>query len=151
LVYVKQGLGPDQIFDNMAKTGNWSPGLPVRTLNGMKLHTDAVAQNGYLVHADPLQKIAASTFVEFGGVTSEARLVAKERIVAAIKADKKTFDTLKQAYASGLEIIDTAGKRRLKPVFLTSFLQRSRSTVVPTRRTNSCKQCSRVDWQHTRY
>jgi hypothetical protein len=113
----QQGLGPEEIFDHMVKTGAWSRATR-SDVNGMKLHTDAVAQNGYLVHADPLQKIAASTFVEFGGVTSEARLVAKERIVAAIKADKKTFDTLKQAYASGLEIIDTAGtKGRLAPFF----------------------------------
>ena len=112
----QQGLGPEEIFDHMVKTGAWSRATR-SDVNGMKLHTDAVAQNGYLVHADPLQKIAASTFVEFGGVTSEARLVAKERIVAAIKADKKTFDTLKQAYASGFEIIDTAGtKGRLAPV-----------------------------------
>jgi hypothetical protein len=112
----QQGLGPEEIFDHMVKTGAWSRATR-SDINGEKLHTDAVAQNGYLVHADPLQKIAASTFVEFGGVTSEARLVAKERIVAAIKADKKTFDTLKQAYASGFEIIDTAGtKGRLAPV-----------------------------------
>lgn len=112
----QQGLGPEEIFDHMVKTGAWSRATR-SDVNGMKLHTDAVAQNGYLVHADPLQKIAASTFVEFGGVTSEARLVAKERIVAAIKADKKTFNTLKQAYALGFEIIDTAGtKGRLAPV-----------------------------------
>jgi hypothetical protein len=110
------GVGSDQVFDNMAKTNNWSKASRSDP-NGEKLHTDAVAQNGYLVHADPLQKIAASTFVEFGGVTSEARLVAKERIVAAIKADKKTFDTLKQAYASGLEVSDNAGNTtRLKPI-----------------------------------
>jgi hypothetical protein len=110
------GVGSDQVFDNMAKTNNWSTARRSDP-DGKKLHTDAVAQNGYLVHADPLRKIAAETFVEFGGVTSEARLVAKERIVAAIKAEKKTYKTIKQAYASGLEISDNTGKTiRLKPI-----------------------------------
>jgi len=104
----QQGMGSEGIFDHMVKTNNWSKASRSDP-NGTKLHTDAVAQNGYLVNADPLRKIAAETFVEFGGVTNESRLVAKERIVAAIKANKKTYETIKKAYASGLEVSDNAG------------------------------------------
>lgn len=119
----QQGLGSDQLFDNMVKTNNW--GIARRSdANGMKLHTDAVSQNGYLVFADTvgenspaLRRIVAETFVGFGGVTSESRLVAKERVVAAIKQDKKTYGTIKNAYASGLELSDSAGNTtRLKPI-----------------------------------
>jgi hypothetical protein len=117
------GVGSDGIFDNMAKTNNWSKASRSDP-NGEKLHTDAVAQNGYLVFADSvgenspaLRRIVAQTFVEFGGVTSESKLVAKERVVAAIKKDKKTYDTIKKAYASGLEVSDSAGNTaRLKPI-----------------------------------
>ena len=120
----QQGMGSEEIFDHMVKTGAWSRATR-SDVNGMKLHTDAVAQNGYLVFADSvgenspaLRRIAAQTFVEFGGVTSESRLVAKERVVAAIKQDKKTYNTIKNAYASGLEIGDNTGaKGRLAPVF----------------------------------
>ena len=120
----QQGMGSEEIFDHMVKTGAWSRATR-SDVNGMKLHTDAVAQNGYLVFADSvgenspaLRRIAAQTFVEFGGVTSESRLVAKERVVAAIKQDKKTYDTIKNAYASGLEIGDNTGaKGRLDPIF----------------------------------
>ena len=117
------GVGSDQVFDNMVKTNNW--GVARRSdPNGIKLHTDAVAQNGYLVFADSveenapaLRRIAAQTFVEFGGVTSESRLVAKERVVAAIKTNKKTYQTIKNAYASGLEVSDSAGNTtRFKPI-----------------------------------
>jgi len=118
------GVGSDGIFDHMVKTNNWSKASR-SDINGEKLHTDAVAQNGYLVYADSveegspaLRRIAAQTFVEFGGVTSESRLVAKERVVAAIKQDKKTYETIKKAYASGLEIGDDTGvKGRLDPIF----------------------------------
>ena len=117
------GVGSDQVFDNMAKTNNWSTARRSDP-DGIKLHTDAVSQNGYLVFADSvgedspaLRRIVAQTFVEFGGVTSESRLVAKERVIAAIKEDKKTYDTIKNAYASGLEISDSTGKTiRLKPI-----------------------------------
>ena len=117
------GVGSDGIFDNMAKTNNWSKASRSDP-NGEKLHTDAVAQNGYLVFADSvgenspaLRRIVAETFVAFGGVTSESRLVAKERVVAAIKKDKKTYETIKKAYASGLEVSDSAGNTaRLKPI-----------------------------------
>jgi hypothetical protein len=117
------GVGSDGIFDNMAKTNNWSKASRSDP-NGEKLHTDAVAQNGYLVFADSvgenspaLRRTVAQTFVEFGGVTSESKLVAKERVVAAIKKDKKTYDTIKKAYASGLEVSDSAGNTaRLKPI-----------------------------------
>lgn len=120
----QQGMGSEEIFDHMVKTGAWSR-VARSDVNGTKLHTDAVAQNGYLVYADSveenspaLRRIAAQTFVEFGGVTNESRLVAKERIVAAIKRDKKTYETIKEAYASGLEIGDSTGvKGRLKPIF----------------------------------
>jgi len=119
----QQGMGAEEIFDHMVKTGAWSRATR-SDVNGMKLHTDAVAQNGYLVYADSvgknspaLRRIAAQTFVEFGGVTSESRLVAKERVVAAIKQDKKTYDTIKKAYALGLEIGDNTGtKGRLEPI-----------------------------------
>jgi hypothetical protein len=117
------GVGSDQVFDNMAKTNNWSTARRSDP-DGIKLHTDAVSQNGYLVFADTvgedspaLRRIVAQTFVEFGGVTSESRLVAKERVIAAIKEDKKTYQTIKNAYASGLEISDSTGKTiRLKPI-----------------------------------
>jgi len=117
------GVGSDQVFDNMVKTNNWSKASRSDP-NGEKLHTDAVAQNGYLVFADSvgenspaLRRVVAQTFVEFGGVTSESRLVAKERVVAAIKRDKKTYETIKKAYASGLEVSDSAGNTaRLKPI-----------------------------------
>jgi hypothetical protein len=117
------GVGSDQVFDNMAKTNNWSTARRSDP-DGIKLHTDAVSQNGYLVFADSvgedspaLRRIVAQTFVEFGGVTSESRLVAKERVIAAIKEDKKTYQTIKNAYASGLEISDSTGKTiRLKPI-----------------------------------
>ena len=116
------GVGSDQVFDNMVKTNNWSTARRSDP-DGIKLHTDAVSQNGYLVFADSasksspaLRRIAAQTFVELGGVTSESRLVAKERVIAAIKEDKKTYQTIKNAYASGLEISDSTGKTiRLKP------------------------------------
>lgn len=117
------GVGSDQVFDNMVKTNNWSTARRSDP-NGMKLHTDAVSQNGYLVFADTvgedspaLRRIVAQTFVEFGGVTSESRLVAKERVIAAVKEDKKTYQTIKKVYASGLEISDSTGKTiRLKPI-----------------------------------
>ena len=117
------GVGSDQVFDNMVKTNNWSTARRSDP-NGEKLHTDAVSQNGYLVFADTvgedspaLRRIVAQTFVEFGGVTSESRLVAKERVIAAVKEDKKTYQTIKKAYASGLEISDSTGKTiRLKPI-----------------------------------
>jgi hypothetical protein len=117
------GVGSDQVFDNMAKTNNWSTARRSDP-DGIKLHTDAVAQNGYLVFADSvgedspaLRRIVAQTFVEFGGVTSESRLVAKERVIAAVKEDKKTYQTIKNAYASGLEISDSTGNTiRLKPI-----------------------------------
>jgi len=117
------GVGSDQVFDNMVKTNNW--GIARRSdPNGTKLHTDAVAQNGYLVFADSveenapaLRRIAAQTFVELGGVTSESRLVAKERVIAAIKTDKKTYQTIKNAYAAGLEVSDSAGNTtRFSPI-----------------------------------
>ena len=119
----QQGMGSEEIFDHMVKTGAWSRASR-SDVNGIKLHTDAVSQNGYLVYADSvgedspaLRRIAAQTFVEFGGVTSESRLVAKERILAAIKADKKTYETIKKAYASGLEISDNAGvKGKFSPI-----------------------------------
>ena len=119
----QQGMGSDQVFDNMVKTNNWSTARR-SDLNGEKLHTDAVAQNGYLIFADTvgedspaLRRIVAQTFVEFGGVTSESKLVAKERVLAAIKTDKKTYETIKNVYASGLELSDNAGNTtRLKPI-----------------------------------
>jgi hypothetical protein len=112
----QQGMDNGQIFDHMVKTGAWTK-VSRSDVNGIKLHTDAVSQNGYLVHADPLQKIAAETFVELGGVTGESRLVAKERMFAYIKQDKKLYNTLKKLYESGLEVSDTAGTRgRLSPI-----------------------------------
>ena len=126
----QQGMGSEEIFDHMVKTGAWSRASR-SDVNGNKLHTDAVAQNGYLVFADTvgkdspaLRRIAAQTFVEFGGVTSESRLVAKERILAAIKADKKTYETIKKAYASGLEISDNAGvKGKFSPIFFDELAE----------------------------
>ena len=112
----QQGMDNGQIFDHMVKTGAWTK-VSRSDVNGIKLHTDAVSQNGYLVHADPLQQIAAETFVQFGGVTEQSRLVAKERMFAYIKKDKKLYNTLKKLYESGLEVSDTAGTRgRLSPI-----------------------------------
>ena len=112
----QQGMDNGQIFDHLIKTGAWTK-VSRSDVNGVKLHTDAVSQNGYLVHADPLQKIAAETFVEFGGVTEQSRLVAKERMFAYIKQDKKLYNTLKKLYESGLDISDTSGTRtRLSPI-----------------------------------
>ncbi len=126
----QQGMGSEEIFDHMVKTGAWSRASR-SDVNGMKLHTDAVAQNGYLVYADSvgenspaLRRIVAETFVGFGGVTSESRLVAKERVVAAIKQDKKTYETIKKAYALGLEISDNAGvKAKLSPIFFDELAE----------------------------
>jgi len=110
----QQGMGPEQIYDHMIKTGAWSR-VSRSDPNGRKLHTDAVAQNGYLTHADPLQKIAVQTFVEFGGVTDESRLVAKTRMFGYIKSNKKLYNTIKKLYAAGLEVADDTGKHTRMP------------------------------------
>lgn len=113
----QQGLGNQDIYDHMIKTGAWAR-VDRSQVNGVKLHTDAVAQNGVLVHSDPLQKIAAQTFVEFGGVTTESRLVAKERILGAMKSDSEIYNTVKQNYASGLEVSSSDGVHSfLPPIF----------------------------------
>lgn len=110
----QQGLDNKQIFDHMIKTGNWQ--MVNRTLpNGVKLHIDAVAQNGLIVFNEPLQKIVAQTFVELGGINYDSLIIARQRVVAAIQKDPALYKEISDLYASGLPIVDATGKSSKLP------------------------------------
>jgi len=110
----QQGFDNKQIFDHMIKTGNWQ--MVNRTLpNGLKLHIDAVAQNGQIVFNEPLQKIVAQTFVELGGINYDSLVIARQRVVAAIQQDPVLYKEISDLYASGLPIVDATGKSSKLP------------------------------------
>lgn len=103
------GFDNAQIFDHMVKTGNWS--IQNRSApNGRKLHTDGIIQNGVIAHNDVLQKIVAQTFVEFGGQNYDSLVVARQRVVAAIKNDPKLYKQIADQYAAGYSVTDASGK-----------------------------------------
>ena len=110
----QQGFDNKQIFDHMIKTGNWQ--MVNRTLpNGVKLHVDAVSQNGLIVFNEPLQKIVAQTFVELGGINYDSLVIARQRVVAAIQQDPVLYKEISDLYASGLPIVDATGKSSKLP------------------------------------
>ena len=111
----QQGLDNSKITNMMVKANNWQM-VQRMDVNGVKLHTDAVAQNGVLVYSgDPLQKIAAQTFVEFGGQNYDSLIVARQRIVGAVQKDPDLYKQIKDLYASGFEIALPDGKKAVFP------------------------------------
>jgi len=103
------GASDKDVYTHMVKTNNWNI-VSREMVNGRKLHTDAVAQNGVISFNDLLKKIAAQTFVEYGGVSDEAVKVATKRIVAAIKADKDLLNTVQQRFKFGFDIVESGGR-----------------------------------------
>ena len=92
----QQGLvDPVDGSATLLKTNEWneaSRGMP----NGIELHTDGVIDNGYLIHADPLQRIAAE-----GLAVGQDRRLIIARIVARIKGDKRLLAEVEDIYYNG--------------------------------------------------
>jgi hypothetical protein len=92
----QQGLvDPVDGSATLRKTNEWdeaSRGLD----NGVALHTDGVIDSGYLIHADPLQKIAAQ-----GLAIGQDRRLIVSRIVGRIKSDKRLFAEVEDIYYNG--------------------------------------------------
>jgi len=99
------GMTEKDAFDHLVHTNDWSV-VSREKPNGLQLHTDAVSQNGAQIHSDPLMKIAAQTFIDFGGVTNESRKVAASRMRAAIKDDPELYNQIKRNFANGVEMGD---------------------------------------------
>lgn len=81
--------------DTLIKTNNWDR-VDRGMDNGVALHTDGVIDNGYLIHADPLQVIAAQ-----GLAVGQDRQLIIARIVGRIKADKRLLAEVEDIYYSG--------------------------------------------------
>lgn len=79
----------------LQKTNEWNEASRVMP-NGIELHTDGVIDSGYLIHADPLQKIAAE-----GLAVGQDRQLVIARIVGRIKSDKRLLAEVEDIYYNG--------------------------------------------------
>jgi hypothetical protein len=121
----RQGLTDVDIANHLRKTGQWAI-VRRDDVNGLKLHTEAVAQNGYLVHGDPLQRLAMQTIIETaadtgGNVTDETIRIAVGRLRGLIDADMADngpiFRELRSLFEEGLTVVDpSTGKVALLKV-----------------------------------
>ena len=114
----ENGLGANAIEDQMTATGTFSR-VDRDMVNGLRLHTDAVVQNGRRTQADTLRKVAAQTFAEMGGYSPQARQVAVNRIVNIIKSDENIRKEIDDMHAYGFEIGVDGKKTRIPSVDLT--------------------------------
>jgi hypothetical protein len=103
----KQGLGALDIEDNMIKTGHFS-NVSRGSAEGATRHTDAVSQNGYRTFGDPLRRMAAQTFAEFGGVSQTSRDAAASRIVNLIRSNPELQDNVFAMHRKGFQITESA-------------------------------------------
>lgn len=110
----RQGLTDVDIATHMRKTGQWA-NVRRDQPNGLKLHTEAVSQNGYLVHSDPLQRVAIETILETaadtgGNVTDETMRIAVGRLRGMIDKDIEEngpiFRELRDLFENGLTVVD---------------------------------------------
>ena len=102
----KQGLGALDIEDNMIKTGHFS-NVSRGSAEGATRHTDAVSQNGYRTFGDPLRRMAAQTFAEFGGVSQTSRDAAASRIVNLIRSNPELQDNVFAMHRKGFQITES--------------------------------------------
>lgn len=81
--------------ETLLKTNEWneaSRGMP----NGIELHTDGVIDSGYLIHADPLQKVAAQ-----GLAVGQDRRLIVARIENLIKKNERLLAEVESIYYNG--------------------------------------------------
>jgi hypothetical protein len=127
----QQGIGADGIEEHMRKTGTFT-NVSRADSNGLELHTDAVAQNGYRSHNDVLRKIATQTFVSYGGVTDISRQQAARKIVNTILKNKKLRKQIYDLHEYGFEVTNarTGLKSRTAPVRLADLPEDEVKTVL---------------------
>lgn len=99
----KQGLGAMDFDDTMTKTGHFE-NVSRGDAGGVARHTDAVAQNGYRTFNDPFRRLAAQTFVEFGGVSQASRDAAASRIVNLIRSNPKLKEDVYAMHLKGFQV-----------------------------------------------
>ena len=127
----QQGIGADGIEEHMRKTGTFT-NVSRADSNGLELHTDAVAQNGYRSHNDVLRKIATQTFVTYGEVTEVSRTQAARKIVNTILKDKKLRKQIYDLHEYGFEVTNarTGLRSRTAPVRLADLPEDEVKTVL---------------------
>lgn len=127
----QQGIGADGIEEHMRKTGTFT-NVSRADSNGLEMHTDAVAQNGYRSHNDALRKIATQTFVSYGGVTEISRQQAARKIVNTILKNKKLRKQIYDLHEYGFEVTNarTGLKSRTAPVRLADLPEDEVKTVL---------------------
>ena len=118
----QQGIGADGIEEHMRKTGTFT-NVSRADSNGLELHTDAVAQNGYRSNNDTLRKIATQTFVTNGGVSQLSRDIAARKIVNAILKNDKLKKQIYDLHEYGFEVTNarTGLRSRTSPVLLADL------------------------------
>jgi hypothetical protein len=127
----QQGIGADGIEEHMRKTGTFT-NVSRADSNGLELHTDAVAQNGYRSHNDVLRKIATQTFVTYGEVTEVSRTQAARKIVNTILKNKKLRKQIYDLHEYGFEVTNarTGLRSRTAPVRLADLPEDEVKTVL---------------------
>lgn len=127
----EQGIGAFGIEDHGKKAGIFVE-VSRGDSNGLQLHTDAVAQNGYRSHNDPLRKVATQTFVTNGGVSQLSRDIAARKIVNTILKDKKLRKQIYDLHEYGFEITNprTGLRSRTAPIKLADLPEDEVKTVL---------------------
>lgn len=108
----QQGLGELDIERHKELTGVFKT-VNRGQANGLELHTDGMIQNARRINRETLNRVAAQTFVEAGGVTPDSRNLAANRI-ARILMDPKNVKLRKEVddlHEYGFQITSENGER----------------------------------------
>ena len=123
----EQGLDGNDISDHMERSGQFA-NAQRDSADGIELHTDAVAQNGYRTYNDPFRKVAVQTFIEMGGDSQMARDQAANRIVNIILKNKKLQNTVDDMHEYGFKVVNarTGETARTTPINLREMSEADR-------------------------
>jgi len=123
----EQGLDANDINDHMERSGQFA-NAQRDSADGIELHTDAVAQNGYRTYNDPFRKVAVQTFIEMGGDSQMARDQAANRIVNIILKNKKLQNTVDDMHEYGFKVVNarTGETARTTPINLREMSEADR-------------------------
>jgi hypothetical protein len=127
----QHGIGAYGLEEHGRKSGIFT-NVSRADSNGLELHTDAVAQNGYRSFNDTLRKIATQTFVSYGGVTDISRQQAARKIVNAILKNDKLKKQIYDLHEYGFEVTNarTGLRSRTAPVKLADLPEDEVKTVL---------------------
>lgn len=126
----QQGVTSGDVFGHMKKMGVWNVVSRDGTLGGESFYTDAVSQNSYLVHADPLQRLAAQTMVEYGGYDAATHKVIVKRLLGYVEQNPKVRTQLERMYANGFDVGAGGATARTEPIIFKNLSAEELKTVL---------------------